>query len=96
MDPFFSICSCQVVVFSKSYCQYCAMTKSLFSKSEFNGLKVKVIELDQIKSGNDIQSTLVSMTGQRTVPSVWVKGTFLGGNDDTQRAYKSGKLQSML
>ncbi|CAJ1938954.1 unnamed protein product [Cylindrotheca closterium] len=85
-----------VVVFSKSYCPYCIKTKQLFAKPEFQGLKVKAIELDQVSDGGAIQSTLTSMTGQRTVPSVWVKGSFLGGNDDTHGAYSSGKLQAML
>ncbi|KAL3926929.1 MAG: hypothetical protein SGBAC_013282 [Bacillariaceae sp.] len=85
-----------VVVFSKSYCPYCISTKELFAKPEFQGVKVKAIELDQVSNGGAIQSTLASMTGQRTVPSVWIKGSFLGGNDDTQGAYRSGKLKSML
>ena len=36
------------------------------------------------------------MTGQRTVPNVWVKGNFVGGNDDTQGLHRSGKLSEML
>lgn len=59
-----------------------------------SGLKInpKVFELDQMGNGGDIQATLASMTGQRTVPNVWVKGKHLGGNDDTQAAAASGKL----
>ena len=49
-----------------------------------------------MQNGSEIQSTLASMTGQRTVPSVWVKGTFIGGNDDTHKLYQSGKLNEML
>lgn len=63
-----------------------------------SGLKInpKVFELDKMGNGRDIQATLVRMTGQRTVPNVWVKGKHLGGNDDTQAAAASGKLQEML
>lgn len=28
------------------------------------------------------------MTGQRTVPSVWVNGKHIGGNDETQRTFR--------
>ena len=46
--------------------------------------------------GRDIQDALLEMSGQKTVPNVWVKGEHLGGNDDTQAAAKSGKLQELL
>jgi glutaredoxin 3 len=36
------------------------------------------------------------MTGQRTVPNVFVKGKHLGGCDDTLAAIQSGKFQQML
>jgi glutaredoxin 3 len=86
----------QVVIFSKSYCPYCIKTKQTFSGPVGQGHQVKVFELDMMDNGGEIQKTLLQMTGQRTVPSVWVKGQHLGGNDDTQRAAASGKLQAML
>ena len=48
------------------------------------------------EDGAALQNALLQMTGQRTVPSVFVKGTHLGGNDDTQKAAREGKLQEML
>ena len=46
--------------------------------------------------GNDIQAALLDLTGQKTVPNVFIKGEHLGGNDNTQAAAKSGKLAEML
>lgn len=46
--------------------------------------------------GADIQSALLDLSGQKTVPNVFIKGQHLGGNDATQEAAKSGKLQEML
>lgn len=82
-----------VVVFSKSYCPYCKATKRTLA-----GLnaKAKVYELDDMPDGGDIQRVLQEMTGQSTVPNVWVKGQHLGGNDDTQNAAKAGLLQVQL
>lgn len=54
------------------------------------------IELDEVNDGAAIQDALLKVSGQRTVPNVYVKGTHLGGNDDTQAAAKSGKLKEML
>jgi glutaredoxin 3 len=62
----------------------------------FGSIDVKVHELDTLPDGDAIQQLLATMSGQRTVPSVWVGGKFLGGNDDVHRAYQSGKILSLL
>lgn len=59
-------------------------------------IEAKVYELNQMDDGADIQADLEALTGQRTVPNVFVKGTHIGGNDDTQAAAKSGKINEML
>ncbi|WAR25975.1 TRXR1-like protein [Mya arenaria] len=51
----------KVMVFSKSTCPFC----------------VKAIELDQEKDGSAIQATLADLTGQRTVPNVFIQGKHL-------------------
>mmetsp|Transcript_3784 Transcript_3784/g.7532 ORF Transcript_3784/g.7532 Transcript_3784/m.7532 type:complete len:113 (-) Transcript_3784:395-733(-) len=85
----------QVVIFSKTYCGFCTRTKNLFSNGELSN-DVKIHELDRMPDGSSIQQTLASMTGQQTVPSVFIKGQHLGGNDDTQTAFRTGKLKAML
>ena len=83
-----------MVVFSKSYCPYCAKTKELFTEL---GVEFKVHELDKMgDDGPALQMALLQMTGQKSVPNVFVKQTHMGGNDDTQAAAKEGKLQEML
>ena len=82
-----------MVVFSKSYCPFCTTTKNLFNSKNIDA---KVIELDEIDNGAEIQSALLDLSGQRTVPNVFVKGKHLGGNDDTQAAARSGKLSELL
>jgi glutaredoxin 3 len=84
----------KVVIFSKSYCPYCSATKDLFKRMNVKG--VWVIELDKDPRGREIQQELQRMTGQRTVPNVFVNGTHLGGNSDAQSAAQNGKLQEML
>jgi glutaredoxin 3 len=83
----------QVVIFSKSYCPYCANTKNLFASL---GITPAIYELDQMESGREIQASLQELTGQRTVPNVFVKSKHLGGNDDTVRAQRSGELAKLL
>jgi glutaredoxin len=86
----------QVVVWSKSYCPYCHQTKNLFRSSLPSSTNIIVHELDQRPDGNAIQQELVNMTGQPTVPSVWVGGQFIGGNDATQRAHRNGELEKLI
>jgi glutaredoxin 3 len=86
----------QVVIFSKTYCPYCTKTKQTFSGPAGKGHTVKVLELDRMSNGDEIQTALLKITGQRTVPNVFVNGQHLGGNDDTQKAAASGRLQEML
>ena len=71
----------------------CTATKTLFQDL---GVNAKVIELDTMENGSDIQASLAEFTGQRTVPNVFIKGKHLGGNDKTQAANKSGELKKML
>mmetsp|Transcript_21664 Transcript_21664/g.20813 ORF Transcript_21664/g.20813 Transcript_21664/m.20813 type:complete len:114 (-) Transcript_21664:372-713(-) len=84
-----------VVIYSKTYCPYCTTTKNMFGK-EFPNVKPVLIELDKISGGSAIQAALLEFSGQRTVPNVFVNGTHLGGNDDTQAAFRSGELSKML
>lgn len=86
----------KVVIFSKSYCPYCSATKKLFGRMKLGDDEVVVIELDRDPRGADIQHELQRMTGQRTVPNVFVNGNHLGGNSDAQAAAQNGKLQEML
>ena len=83
-----------MIIFSKSYCPYCKTCKSTFLKVP--NANAKVIELDQVPGGSAMQQYLMEKTGQRTVPNVFVNGKHLGGNDDTQAAFRSGKLTEML
>jgi glutaredoxin 3 len=81
------------MIFSKSYCPYCTKAKEAFDDM---GISFGAVELDQVGGGGEIQAILLDMTGQRTVPSVWIKGQHIGGCDDTLAATSSGKIREML
>jgi glutaredoxin 3 len=82
-----------VVVFSKSYCPFCKKTKELF---EDLNVDFTVYELNNMDDGADIQSSLLDLTGQNTVPNVFIKGQHLGGNSECQDAAKDGSLKTKL
>lgn len=97
-------------VFSKSYCPYCKSTKSLLSdlgaKSyiiELDQVGTYMIEwhpgntlLTMINTddGAEIQDALEEMTGQRSVPNIFIGKKHIGGNSELQG--KKSQLPSML
>lgn len=83
----------KVMIFSKTTCPFCKKVKDLLQSSQ---IKFEVLELDQQANGSEIQNALLEITGQRTVPNVFVAGQHLGGCDDTLKAHKEGRLQQML
>ncbi|KAK3181248.1 Glutaredoxin [Lecanicillium sp. MT-2017a] len=82
-----------VMVFSKSYCPYCRSTKQLLSSLD---AKFTVFEMDQEPDGADLQDALEDISGQRTVPNVYIKQKHIGGNSDVQSLSSSGKLKELL
>lgn len=69
-------------VYSKTYCPFCSQVKSLFTKLN---VPAKVVELDQLEDGDDVQSALQEVSGMRTVPQVFVGGKLVGGCDGVLR-----------
>ena len=47
-------------------------------------------------NGSSIQAILLEITGQKTVPNVFINGQHLGGCDDTIAAYTKGVLSKLL
>ncbi|XP_032728784.1 glutaredoxin 2 [Lontra canadensis] len=82
-----------VVIFSKTSCSYCTMAKKLFHDMN---VKYKVVELDMLEYGSQFQDALYKMTGERTVPRIFINGTFIGGATDTHRLHKEGKLLPLV
>lgn len=63
--------------------------------SELNIL-FKTIELDQDPLGYSIQDTLSKMTGQWTVPNIFINGRSIGGCDDLNILHAKGQLEEIL
>lgn len=80
------------MVFSKSYCPYCQNTKRILSQ---HNAKFTAYELNQESDGDAIQKALLDMTGQRTVPNIFINKKHIGGNSDLEKI-NSSELDSML
>ncbi|KAK4720223.1 hypothetical protein R3W88_018561 [Solanum pinnatisectum] len=83
-----------VVVYSKSWCSYSTEVKVLFKRL---GVDPLVIELDEMgPQGPQLQKVLERLTGQHTVPNVFIGAKHIGGCTDTIKLYRKGELESML
>ncbi|KVH94275.1 Glutaredoxin [Cynara cardunculus var. scolymus] len=74
-----------VVVYSKTWCSYSSEVKSLFNRL---GVQPHVIELDQMGAqGPQLQKVLERLTGQHTVPNVFI---------ETVKLHRKGELEALL
>lgn len=70
-----------VFIASKTYCPYCSATKKFIDSVYPDAY---VMELDTLDEGSEIQQILTDLTGQRTVPNIFIHGKHIGGNSDLQ------------
>ncbi|CAK9328603.1 unnamed protein product [Citrullus colocynthis] len=83
-----------VVVYSKTWCSYSSEVKALFKRL---GVQPLVIELDELgPQGPQLQKVLERLTGQHTVPNVFIGGKHIGGCTDTVKLYRKGELEPLL
>lgn len=86
-----------VFIASKTYCPYCQRAKkTLFQEMHLSQDKTLLLELDEMDDGADIQDALRELSGQTTVPNIYISGEHVGGNDDLQAAKRSGHLKQLL
>jgi len=83
----------KVMIFSKSYCPYCAKAKTLYSNLH---VEYDVIEMDRDPHGKEIQHYLLKRTGQRTVPNIFINHKHFGGADKSVEYFNNGQLFRLL
>ena len=65
-----------VMVFSKTTCPFCLKLKSTFKQ---NRIDFTAVELDTMgPMGSDMQKALLDLSGQKTVPNVFISGKHIG------------------
>jgi glutaredoxin 3 len=84
-----------IVIFSMATCPYCETAKEALTEAEkpFHSHPVTEQQL----------AALAALTGQESVPNIWVKGTFVGGCNDgpegwmgITRLIRNGGLDKLL
>lgn len=80
----------EVVMYTTAFCPFCVMAKRLFDDL---GVPYQEIRVDQHP---ERRQEMMSKSGRRTVPQVFIGARHVGGCDDTQAALRSGQLQQWL
>lgn len=87
----------EIFVASKTYCPHSfAAIKTLFEELKVPKSKGLVLQLNEMDDGADIQEALFELSGQKTVPNIYINGKHIGGNDNLQDLKESGELEDLL
>lgn len=78
-----------VILYSKDRCAYCANAKRLLTTQ---GVEFDEVDLTKALS---LELELVSQTRHRTVPQIFVDGTFIGGFTELVGLNSQGKLDHL-
>ncbi|CAB3980717.1 thioredoxin reductase 3 [Paramuricea clavata] len=60
------------------------------------GITIHLLDIDIMETGAAIKATLLEMTGQKTVPNVFIRGKHIGGWDATNKLNEAGKLMPLI
>ena len=82
--------SADVLIYTTPWCPYCHAAKDLLQKK-----KAEFTEID-VDNRQDLRRWLVSASGQRTVPQIFINGTPVGGCSDLEALEDDGKLDRLL
>ncbi|KAL8269204.1 hypothetical protein Esti_006875 [Eimeria stiedai] len=83
----------KVILFTKSYCPFCEIAVHTL---EALSSGVCTAEIDRSLFVAEIQDALHLRTGGRTVPRVFIGGSFVGGCEEVLRLEEEGKLHALL
>jgi len=80
----------RVQVYSTVACGYCVRAKALLSR-----LSIPFREID-VTDDADARQWLVSTTGQRTVPQIFIDGRSIGGYTELAALEREGGLRELF
>lgn len=87
-----------VVMFALEWCEFCWSVRKLFAHL---GIAYRAVDLDSVEYqkngwGGQLRQALNARTGFKTIPQIFVGGSFIGGCTELFDAYRDGRLQALL
>ena len=101
VNVYASTCTCSSFLKLLSISPTClspSLSFSFYSLSLFHWLSpsLPLCSISFQDNGRDIQTALEKITGQKTVPNVFINGRHIGGCDDTLKGYTTGTLPPII
>ncbi|GAB2905069.1 glutaredoxin 3 [Paraburkholderia jirisanensis] len=81
----------KVVMYSTQVCPYCVMAERLLKQRGVDHVEKVLIDKDPTR-----RQEMMSRTGRRTVPQVFIGETHVGGYDDLSALDRAGGLTPLL
>ncbi|MBO4575816.1 MAG: glutaredoxin 3 [Neisseriaceae bacterium] len=80
-----------IQIYTTGFCPYCTMAKNLLKQKGINEWEEIRIDLSP-----DAREKMMSQTGRKTVPQIFIGDTHVGGFDDLNALNKTGDLDKLL
>jgi glutaredoxin 3 len=80
----------KIVVYTTAYCPYCVAAKRLLAE---RGLEYEEID---VTGDDELRVWLVEVSGQKTVPQIFIDGRPIGGYSELAELDRSGELALLL
>jgi len=80
-----------VLMYSTQVCPYCRMAEKLLASKGITEIEKVLIDSDPAK-----REEMMTRTGRRTVPQIYIGDFHVGGFDDLSALDKAGKLDPLL
>ncbi len=78
-------------MYSTRVCPYCVMAEKLLQKKGVQNLQKILIDVDPAK-----REEMMTRTGRRTVPQIYIGDRHIGGYDDLAALDRAGGLDPLL
>ena len=80
----------KILIYTTQICPYCTAAKQLLSS--------KSLPFDEIKVDNNpnLRAEMERLSGQHTVPQIWISGSHVGGYTDLVAYDRIGRLEATL
>lgn len=80
----------KVVLYATSWCPYCAQARQLLERK---GVELEEIDIEAVPGA---RTEMMSRSGRRTVPQIFIGATHVGGCDDLLDLDARGGLDKLL
>ncbi|XP_073397650.1 glutaredoxin-1 [Dendrobates tinctorius] len=86
----------KVTMFEKISCPFCVRAKGILQKYKFKKGHLEIVNIATLDIMNGLQDYFLQITGERTVPRIFIGENCIGGCSDLVPLDGSGELEKML